>query len=193
MSQPERINSALDAPASRGQRQSVALKAFATRANGSIVDLTIADLSCDGCGVISPVELQAGERLELAVARCGKTPALVRWYAGGKAGLTFEVPAEESGEQVQRRHERISAEGEVTMRRSGKLPFRVHIYDLTPGGCRAEFVERPELHERLWIKFDRLEAQEAQVRWIAGARTGLEFARPIHPAVFDLLVARHAV
>jgi hypothetical protein len=174
MGQPERINFALDAPASRGMRHLAALNASPTRADGSILELTISDLSHDGCGVLTPVALQPGERLDLAVIRRGRTPALVRWYAGGRAGLAFAAEATDGArEHVPRRHERISAEGEVTMRRSGKLPFRVHIYDLTPGGCRAEFVERPELHERLWIKFDQLEAQEAQVRWIAGPRTGL--------------------
>jgi hypothetical protein len=76
------------------------------------------------------------------------------------------------------------------MRRAGKLSFRVHVYDLSPDGCKAEFVDRPELHEQLWIKFDGLEALEASVRWLAGSRAGVRFARPLHAAVFDLLAAR---
>lgn len=89
-----------------------------------------------------------------------------------------------------RRHQRLCVDGEVTMRRAGKLSFRVRIYDMSPDGCRAEFVDRPEIAEQLWIKFDGMEALEARVRWIAGSRAGLKFARPIHPAVFDLLVAK---
>ena len=50
-------------------------------------------------------------------------------------------------------HERVAVEAEVTLRRSGKLTFRVRVYDISPEGCRAEFVERPELHERVWIRF----------------------------------------
>jgi hypothetical protein len=70
------------------------------------------------------------------------------------------------------------------------MSFRVHIYDLSPDGCKAEFVERPELNEQLWIKFDGMEALEAKVRWIVGARAGLRFSRPLYAAVFDLLVAK---
>jgi hypothetical protein len=80
--------------------------------------------------------------------------------------------------------------GEVTMRRAGRANFKVHVYDLSPDGCKAEFVDRPGLHEQLWIRFDGIEALEANVRWVAGAKTGLKFSRAIHPAVFDILAAR---
>src|SRR4249919_3764536 len=92
--------------------------------------------------------------------------------------------------QESRNHERLRVEGEVTMRRAGKLAYRVHIYDLSPDGCRAEFVDRPAFAEQLWIKFDGMEALQANVRWIGGARAGFKFIRPIHPAVFDMLAAR---
>lgn len=89
-----------------------------------------------------------------------------------------------------RGHQRHCVDSQVTMRRAGKLSFRVRIYDVSPVGCRAEFVDRPEIGEQLWIKFDGMEALEADVRWIVGARAGLKFARPIHSAVFDLLVTK---
>ena len=89
-----------------------------------------------------------------------------------------------------RQQERLRVQGEVTMRRAGKLAYRVHIYDLSPDGCRAEFVDRPAFAEHLWIKFDGMEALEANVRWIGGARAGFRFVRPIHPAVFDMLAAK---
>ena len=147
----------------RCERRAVTLSAFASRPDGTGVELTIVDLSFDGCGVLCAEELCPGEPLEQA------TPTQPR------------------------RYERISVAGEAWLRRSAKRQFRVHIYDLSPLGCKAEFVERPEVSEQLWIKFDQLEALEAEVRWIAGPRTGLEFTRPIHPAVFNLLVARHGV
>jgi hypothetical protein len=89
-----------------------------------------------------------------------------------------------------RRSQRLCVNGEVTMRRAAKLAFRVRLYDLSPDGCKAEFVERPEIAERLWIRFDGMEALEANVRWIAGAKVGLKFARPIYPAVFEALAAK---
>jgi hypothetical protein len=194
MSQPLPASVELCPSPSRVPRRPVELRAHATRANGTTVDLVIVDLSYNGCGVLSDEPLIAGERLDLAVARRGVAPATVCWYADGKAGLSFvQESDEQKPAQQPRRSERVSVDGQVTMRRSGKLPFRVHIYDLTPNGCRAEFVERPEFGEQLWIKFDQLEALEAKVRWVAGPKTGLEFARPVHQAVFDLLVARHGV
>jgi hypothetical protein len=99
-------------------------------------------------------------------------------------------PAAKSPAIQPRRHERVSVVGEVSMRRAGKHPFRVHIYDLSPEGCKAEFVDRPELGEMLWIKFDGMDAFEADVRWIVPPTLGLKLTRSMYPAVFDLLVDR---
>jgi hypothetical protein len=178
-------------PMQRRERRPVTLTAFANRADGSASEITIVDLSFSGCGVICTTSLVAGERLSLSVLGRGTAEAIVRWVDGARAGLSFEsTDVSESASKKPRRHERVSVEGEVTMRRSGKTSFRVHIYDLSPDGCKAEFVERPELDEQLWIKFDGLEALEARVRWLSGAKAGLSFIRPLHPAVFDLIVSR---
>jgi hypothetical protein len=40
------------------------------------------------------------------------------------------------------------------------------------------------------LKFDGLEAIEAEVCWVEGFVAGLQFDKPIHPAVFDLLLHR---
>jgi hypothetical protein len=40
------------------------------------------------------------------------------------------------------------------------------------------------------LKFDGLEALEAEVCWVDGFVAGLQFDKPIHPAVFDLLLER---
>jgi len=79
---------------------------------------------------------------------------------------------------------------EVALRRSGKLNFRTSVFDLSPHGCAIQFVETPALEERVWIKFDGLEALEAQVCWVDGLKAGMAFGAPIHPAVFEQLVAR---
>ena len=178
-------------PLLRRERRPVSLSAVGTRPDGSTVEMTVVDLSPDGCGVLCSGALFAGERLNVAVLRRGSTGAVVRWAANGRAGLSFAPrEAPESAHETLRRHERVNVSAEVAMRRAGKLHFRVRIYDLSPEGCKAEFVERPDLGEQLWIKFDGMEALEASVRWIAGQKAGLMFARPIHAAVFDLLAAR---
>ena len=179
------------APPPRRERRPVTLAAYATREDGSLIEMTIVDLSYDGCGVICTERLTAGERLSLSVLQRGSMPITVRWADGARAGLSF-APSTSDGQPIRqpRRNERVSVEGEVTMHRRNQLTYRVHVYDVSPEGCRAEFVERPELRERLWIKFDGLEPLGAEVCWLVGAKAGLKFMRSFHPAVFDLLVAR---
>jgi hypothetical protein len=80
--------------------------------------------------------------------------------------------------------------GEVILRRTGQPNYRVRAFDASPYGCKLEFVERPRLDELVWVKFDGLEALEASVCWIEGHAVGLEFSRPIHPAVFENLRSR---
>jgi hypothetical protein len=89
-----------------------------------------------------------------------------------------------------RKSGRISVDAEVTLRRAGQHHYRVHAYDLSPLGCKLEFVERPQADERVWVKFDGMEALEGHVCWTEGFVVGIEFIRPMYPAVFDALVQR---
>jgi hypothetical protein len=107
-----------------------------------------------------------------------------------QAGVDWRSYEASGASPCPRRHDRSSVEAEVSLRRAGKLNFRVRLFDLSPAGCKAEFVERPELYEQLWVKFDGMEAIEAIVCWIAGSKVGMNFTRPIHPAVFALLLER---
>ncbi|HMI39951.1 MAG TPA: PilZ domain-containing protein [Sphingomicrobium sp.] len=94
--------------------------------------------------------------------------------------------------QDPRRGARIGLSAEITLRRAGQSRYRVKILDASTHGCKAEFVERPELDEHVWVKFEGLEALEAFVCWVRGTEVGLEFERPIHPAVFEGLVSKLA-
>lgn len=93
-------------------------------------------------------------------------------------------------EDVERRSDRIEVNAEVALRRSGQLNYRVRVFDASPLGCKLEFVERPDLEERVWVKFDRLEAIEGVVCWTEGFHAGIEFDKPMHPAVFEMLLPR---
>jgi hypothetical protein len=88
-----------------------------------------------------------------------------------------------------RRSERHVLNAEVSLRRPGQLSYRVSVFDASLHGCRVEFVERPSLAEQLWVKFEGLQPLEAEVCWIEGFNAGVRFIQPIHPAVFDRLVA----
>lgn len=87
-----------------------------------------------------------------------------------------------------RKRERVSLIAEVGIRRSGFHGFRVRVFDASPDGCKIEFVEKPRIGERVWVKFDGLEGIEASVRWIEGHIGGVHFERPLHEAVFERLV-----
>jgi hypothetical protein len=89
----------------------------------------------------------------------------------------------------ERRSDRVSLNAVVSLRRAGQLNYRVRVFDASLHGCRVEFVERPKLDEQLWVKFEGLHAVEAEVCWVDGFAAGLNFVQPIHPAVFDALIA----
>jgi len=180
-------------PLERRVRRPVTLPGHATRQDGSIVDLTVTDLSYDGCGVDCPAVFVPGEKLELAINRRGSIGATVRWAGPGNAGLSFDAePQVAAAAAVPRRHDRVEVAAEATLRRIGKLGFRVRLFDLSPAGCKAELVDRPELAEDVRIKFDAMDSIGGSICWIAGTKVGIRFDRPIHDAVFTLLVQRLA-
>ena len=95
-----------------------------------------------------------------------------------------------STEPVPRRADRVTIAAEVGIRRSGVHPFRVRVFDASPEGCKIEFVERPAVGERVWIKFDGLESIQATVRWVEGHIGGVQFERPLYEPVFRSLTSR---
>jgi hypothetical protein len=167
------------------------MRGFALRDDGSSIEILLLDLSYEGCGIETASELVPGESLRLSVLGRGAIAATVCWSAGGRAGLVFE-PEQETKPKKHwpRRHERAELEAEVLMRRLGKVNYRVRAFDVSPDGCKVELIDKPRLEEHVLVKFDGLEALEAQVCWIDGVTAGLKFEKPIHPAVFDLLVLR---
>ena len=114
-----------------------------------------------------------------------------RARAAARYSASVTEPAPKPGVPgSERRSERVSLIAEVALRRSGKMNYRVRVFDLSPHGCRIEFVERPDVDERVWIKFEGLDALAAEVCRVDGFVAGVGFEAPIHPAVFALLVAR---
>ena len=94
------------------------------------------------------------------------------------------------GSLYERRSDRVILNADVALRRSGQNTYRVRIYDLSLHGCKLEFVERPQLEERVWVKFDGLDAIESAVCRIEGFVVGVEFVRPMYQPVFDALIGR---
>jgi hypothetical protein len=94
------------------------------------------------------------------------------------------------GPQEERRSQRIATNAEVILRRSGRHHYRVRVYDASCHGCKVEFVERPSLEERVWVKFDGLSPIEGWVCWIEGFVAGIGFQQPVNPAVFEALLPK---
>jgi hypothetical protein len=176
--------------AERAERRPMALEGFAARDDGTTIKMMVTDLSYDGCGIETDFRFEPGEKVQLSVLHYGAIKAEVRWVSNGRAGLVFEAEAPSAKPQVARQGERVPLGAEVALRRAGKTNFRVRVFDVSPAGGRIEFVERPEIGELVWIKFDGLEAIEARICWVDGFKAGVEYSNAIHPAVFDLLLAR---
>lgn len=91
-----------------------------------------------------------------------------------------------------RKSARTGLAAEVSLRRSGQHNYRANVFDISQHGCKVEFIERPQLDEVVWVKFAGLEALEATVCWADEFSVGVEFQRPVHPAVYELLLERLA-
>ena len=89
-----------------------------------------------------------------------------------------------------RKSARVALEAEVQLRRTGQHHYRVNVFDVSPEGCKLEFVERPRLDETVWVKFDGYDAIQSSVCWVEGHSAGIEFTRPIYPSIFETIVAR---
>ena len=177
----------------RRERRRVNLSGYIIRDGGISHEVELIDLNYGGCGVSSSIELKPGESLLLSVLGRGGIPAEVRWYSDGRAGLDF-APAEKSNrKQMPRRTGRIDVSGEVGLRAIGRNNYRVRIFDLSTDGCKVELIERPSIGDKMLVKFEGLEALDADVCWVDGHTAGLMFGHRIHPAVFDLLLRRLGV
>lgn len=178
-------------PNDRGPRRVLQSKGFAVLDDGTTFGLTVVDLSYDGCKIEPGIALFPGLKLKVSIAGVGGVvEAVVRWFEDGKAGLRFAADDAPAKPEIPRRFERHEISAEISLRRAGRSHYRSRIINLTPTGCKVEFVERPKTDETLWVRFEGLEPLRAYVRWVEGFFGGLEFARPIHPAVFDLLISR---
>ena len=65
----------------------------------------------------------------------------------------------------------------------------IEITDISVGGCAVSLGPLDVAQGRGYaIKFSGLETLGAELRWNAGGGAGLEFDRPLHPAVVDHIV-----
>lgn len=178
-------------PNPRADRNAVTIRGVARLPNYSVVPITLVDLSYEGCRVEIEAELVPGEKIQITI-RGSVISAKVCWCGDGVAGLSFtsEAPFElrKSGEDDARATKRLKTTIRATMQRHGQTKYAVLVSDMSPTGCKVEFVDRPEVDERVHMRFSGLESIEGTVRWIADHKAGVYFERPIHPAVFEQMI-----
>lgn len=173
----------------RAQRRVVEFPARLVLAGEVVLDVRVLDLSYDGCRVDVPQLVFEGDEVKLSVEGRGVIEATVRWCQDGRAGLKF-ADDESSRRQVARKGKRRTAGMEARLRRIGRTSYWVELRDLSPEGCMIDLVERPAMDEVMQLRLPGLETLQARVRWIDNYIAGLKFERPIHPAVFELLLQR---
>ena len=92
----------------------------------------------------------------------------------------------------------VSARERRSARTSVKLPAKyrdgnsrssVDVVDLSPSGVRIESHLNLHKDSLIWLKLPGLESWQARVAWVDRHEAGCEFLRPLHPAVFDRVVA----
>jgi len=105
------------------------------------------------------------------------------------ASISDHLPVSRSATQP-RRSERVAISAEIELRRSFNGKYPVTVRDCSAQGCCINLVDRVALDETLWIKLPGLESIEAYVCWTRDFVAGVEFIKPLHPAVFDMLMKR---
>jgi hypothetical protein len=89
-----------------------------------------------------------------------------------------------------RKAERIQLHADIDFRRTGEHRWRVNILDVSPEGCRVELPVHVNAEDMIWITFPGLEAMRGKICWVDDWVAGVEFDRPLHPAVFDMIEQR---
>lgn len=76
---------------------------------------------------------------------------------------------------------------DIDIRRPGDHRYRVNILDFSPEGCKVDVPVNVDIGDSVFISLPSLESIEGKVRWREGWLVGIEFLRPLHPAVFDMM------
>jgi len=95
-----------------------------------------------------------------------------------------------AAQQDKRRCARAPMEAQVEFRRKRETRYAIQMHDLSPHGCRLATPERLAGEEMIWVTLPGLESQQATVRWTRAWFAGVEFHRPMHVAVFDMMADR---
>jgi hypothetical protein len=85
---------------------------------------------------------------------------------------------------------RTIADAALLLRRLGRGALEVRLLDISTGGCHLERAASLSIAEHVVTRLPGLEPLGATVAWANSRHAGLHFDRPLHPAVFELLLTR---
>lgn len=91
---------------------------------------------------------------------------------------------------TERRAQRQPFVATVEVREPGAHPQKLKVLDVSPLGCRVSLVSRVKLDTRVFLRFPGLEAIPAYVCWCENFEAGLEFEKPIYPAVLSHVMSQ---
>ena len=93
-----------------------------------------------------------------------------------------------ASEGERRRSDRFAGGAPIHARRIPGTNFEVPLDNISAGGCRIETLEECEEGDDIIARLPHLEPMGARIRWTLGRVAGLQFVRPLHPAVFNALL-----
>ena len=114
----------------------------------------------------------------------------VRAYLAGEPTCQVQSSDVLDPRVERRRFSRKAIASEALVRRVGSFSFEVALKDISVDGCRVEMLEPCEVGDCTITRFPKLEPLGSRVCWANGTATGMQFSNAIHPAVFDMLLAR---
>ena len=100
--------------------------------------------------------------------------------------VPIPIPSEED---ESRRALRKAVTMRAQLRDRGTTRFEIEVVDLSVTGFRANTGFTLWPGTTVWLTMPGLAALEAVVAWRDKSRYGCAFAKPLHPAVFDHIVA----
>ncbi|WP_375394178.1 pilus assembly protein PilZ [uncultured Sphingomonas sp.] len=101
----------------------------------------------------------------------------------------FPDPIDPATSEELRHALRRSVKMRAHLRDRGQTRFEIEVTDLSQSGFRAETSFTLWPGTIVWLTLPGMAALEAVVAWRDKFKYGCAFAKPIHPAVFDHIIA----
>ena len=101
--------------------------------------------------------------------------------------MRVQPPPSLNGRAAERKAVGISAQ----LREFGGARMDVEVQDLSRTGFLVASIYTVPVGARVYLTLPSFSALEAVVAWRDKTGFGCRFAQPLHPAVFDMIAARH--